>query len=52
MTGRWVTKPGGTYWKEGSNFYMSREDAQYCRNPVPQDEVDGVNLDDYSYTFN
>ena len=50
-TGGWVEMPTGTYWREGRNFYRSKEDWLYGRNPVPQGEVDGVNLDDYNIVF-
>lgn len=51
MTGGWVTKPGGTYWKEGRNYYRSREDALYRRNPVSQGEVDGVPVESLPWDF-
>ena len=47
--GHYVDKPGGRYWKDGGNYYRSKEAWLNGEEPVSMLEVDGVTMDDLGH---
>ena len=47
--GHYVDMPGGRFWKDGGNYYYSKEDWLNGEEPVSRGEVEGVTLDDLGH---
>ena len=49
MNGHYVDMPGGRYWKNGINYYRSKEAWLNGEEPVSRGEVDGVSIGDLGH---